>query len=248
MTGGANVALGERAGEAGMKRVMMAAALLGLMPVSAGAQTSDEAIQAAQFRSVYGRCLYARQQAEAERFIRASDAGGYDEAALGKPRQVAMRWRPQQCLDAGLNALALRRLPDRLDAGTEDLRPMLLEAAYLARFRTGPTWIGKATPAAHTYVSKEKDLSRAQAADDFADCVVKAAPEASDALIRSDGGSANERAAVRQLSRNLGPCLGEGQKLTLNPTNLRRLLIEGLWTASNAAAVTPGRPAAMRTY
>ena len=61
------------------------------------------------------------------------------------------------------------------------------------------------------------------------DCIVRANPEGSLALVRTDRGSAAEAAATGGLSGNLAACLPAGQKLTLKRQDLRLVVAEPLY-------------------
>ena len=61
------------------------------------------------------------------------------------------------------------------------------------------------------------------------DCLVRANPQGSLALIRSDRGSADETAAINALSGNIAACVPAGQTLKLKRTDLRLVVAEPLY-------------------
>jgi hypothetical protein len=61
------------------------------------------------------------------------------------------------------------------------------------------------------------------------DCVVRTAPQAAVDLARSGVGSAEERAAIGQLSAVLAPCVPAGQNLRVKRDQLRLIVAEPLY-------------------
>jgi hypothetical protein len=61
------------------------------------------------------------------------------------------------------------------------------------------------------------------------DCIVRAAPQASVDLARSDAGSAAESAAIGQLSAVLAPCIPAGQNMRVKRADLRLIVAEPLY-------------------
>lgn len=65
----------------------------------------------------------------------------------------------------------------------------------------------------------------------FGGCMLRGAPDASVALLRSPRGSADERSAVARLKPVIPGCVSQGQTLRLTATNLRLLLAEPAYHA-----------------
>jgi hypothetical protein len=61
------------------------------------------------------------------------------------------------------------------------------------------------------------------------DCLVRANPQGSLALLRSDPGSADEASAINGLSGNIAACVPAGQTLKLKRTDLRLVVAEPLY-------------------
>lgn len=61
------------------------------------------------------------------------------------------------------------------------------------------------------------------------DCIVRAAPQAAVDLARSGVGSAEERAAIGQLSPVLAPCVPAGQNMRVKRDQLRLIVAEPLY-------------------
>ena len=69
----------------------------------------------------------------------------------------------------------------------------------------------------------------------FGECVVRVDPAASKALLMTDRGSADERAAFGGLSTALGTCLAEGKTLNFNKASLRGSIAVNYYRLAAAA-------------
>lgn len=116
------------------------------------------------------------------------------------------------------------------------LRGSFFEAAYLQEFgRNVPTDFstvkdsGYRARYAEPYTSSERG---AIALEQYGECVARANPRASRALIGAIPGSAAESAALTDLAPSFGPCLSKGTEIAFSKTVLRGLIAEGLYWLS----------------
>src|SRR3546814_919182 len=109
-------------------------------------------------------------------------------------------------------------------------RSMMLEEAYLARFKTVPALSEDASEivADRRYITEGSTSARALGR--FADCLAFRDAAGADALLRTMPGSADERQAARAMAPALGASLTRGQTLSLNTANVRAFAADGLWT------------------
>jgi hypothetical protein len=174
----------------------------------------------------FGRCIFGRNKAMAQRFLKFSDPVAIDYAKVGTTElKLAKDLGMEECLGKQVgfdqNALGLRMtLPA--------LRARLLEEDYLTHYRTPPSNLPEVSTV-RTYVAQEADLPKAKAVGEFSDCVVKEDFRGSDALVRTMPGGDEERAVARALAPALGKCLNVGQQLELTPSSVRTYVVDGLW-------------------
>src|SRR3546814_19001313 len=100
-------------------------------------------------------------------------------------------------------------------------RSMMLEEAYLARFKTVPALSEDASEivADRRYITEGSTSARALGR--FADCLAFRDAAGADALLRTMPGNADERQVERAMAPALGACLTSGQTLSLTTANLR---------------------------
>ncbi|HEX8215024.1 MAG TPA: hypothetical protein VF582_06080 [Allosphingosinicella sp.] len=120
------------------------------------------------------------------------------------------------------------------------LRGGLYEALYEEQFkRAGPAGLPAVPPIDYTGGNPaplSDETAVAIALVQFADCVARANPTASRALILSKVASDEERAAFASLTPHLGGCLVSGTQLKFSRPMLRGFVAEALYRLSAAAA------------
>lgn len=182
--------------------------------------------KAGSVRKGFGRCIYQRHPDVAEGLLRNSDPAGIDFEAAGVPTdKLHDKLSLEFCM--GLQArgnqamLAVAMKPTTL-------RALLLEEAYLRKYRVAPV-AASMTPAARRFFAAGDKAGEARAMADFSDCLAEADTPGADRLLRTMPGSEEERAAARALAPTLGVCLTEGQTLTFTPHSIRAFAADGLW-------------------
>ena len=189
-----------------------------------------------KFIADIARCAYEWSPAGVEKFLENSDDMTIDNAATGvKPKNLWPAYHIQACGDRAME----QREDDRayVGIGEREFRGMMLEPSYLAHHPAPPTWLTAwpGTPR-RKYVSTGQALAYAKLSGEFADCVVAGAPRLADNLLRTPKYSPEEGKAIRALVPYIGPCIVEGQKAELTPVGVRKLVADGMWTASRAFA------------
>ena len=196
-----------------------------------------------KFIADLARCAYNWAPAGVEKFLENSDDFAVDNVATGvKPKNLWPAYHIQVCGDR-----ALEEREDKVTfayLGEREFRAMMLEPSYLKHHPTPPAWLAAwpGTPR-RKYVSTGQALAYARLSGEFADCVIAGAPRLADQLLRTPKYSPEEAKAVRALVPYIGPCIVAGQKAELTPVGIRKLVADGMWTASRAFArndfVTP---------
>ena len=173
-------------------------------------------------------CVYKHDPELVRRVLQHSDAEAIDYSGAGLTgANFGSKLGLESCLE--FEALTGRI---RLFVKPGVLPEMLTEPAYLAANPAPPDWLANSfTPQERVYVSTGAELLRAQGLAVVADCLVKAAPAQSDALLRTRVASSAEFAAARALAPALGGCLTKGQNLALNLIDIRAWAGSGLWQA-----------------
>jgi len=117
------------------------------------------------------------------------------------------------------------------------MRGAMFRAAYRIEFRQPPAQLGEKAVDFSAFVTDatKPGSQRYLALMDFAQCVARADPTGSDALMRSQVGSAEERQAIDALVPKLGPCLLAGLTLNTNKGNIEALLSEALYREARAS-------------
>lgn len=201
-----------------------------------------EQAAAAEVRQRFAACVYDRRRKVVDRILATSDTLNVDYEAAGIRRErLSASLGLDKCLD---QATSVTDTDLRMSVHFPFLRAMLLEQSYRAHNPAGPAWIrSPAVAPVRRFVSSGDELAKAQAVATFVDCVVGRAPREADALLRTPGSSAAERAAIGRLVPHLGPCIIEGQEVQLNPAQLRAMIADGLWAAWRASASQPASAA-----
>ena len=182
------------------------------------------------------RCAYEWAPAGVEKFLENSDEFAVDNVATGvKPKNLAPAYHIKTCLERAMDG----REDDNIYAyiGEREFRAMMLEPSYLKNNPAPPAWLA-AWPGApkRKYVSTGQALAYARMSGEFADCVVAGAPRLADNLLRTPKYSPEEAKAIRALVPYIGPCIVAGQKAELTPVGVRKIVADGMWTASRAFA------------
>lgn len=181
-------------------------------------------------------CAYEWAPAGVEKFLENSDDFGVDNAATGvKPKNLWPAYHIQVCGERALDSREEKEVYAGI--GEREFRSMMLEPSYLAHHPAPPAWltVWPGTPR-RKYVSTGQALGYAKLSGEFADCVVAGAPRLADNLLRTPKYSPEEGKAIRALVPYIGPCIVEGQKAELTPVGVRKLVADGMWTASRAFA------------
>lgn len=189
-----------------------------------------------KFIADLARCAYAWAPASVEKFLENSDEFAVDNAATGvKPKNLWPAYHIQVCGERALDG----READTVYAGIgeREFRAMMLEPSYLKHHSAPPAWLNAwpGTPK-RKYVSTGEVLPYARLSGEFADCVVAGAPRLADKLLRTPKYSPEEGKAIRALVPYIGPCIVAGQKAELTPVGVRKIVADGMWTASRAFA------------
>ncbi len=185
----------------------------------------------------FTRCLYNRSNARSLELLQTTDFGFVDFNQINVDPDRAMRiYGFQDCLNrvASINGTGVQL---RFSPGA--LRQWLLQEAYLDRNEDGPAWVQPGFDAAPRVYPLSAQRPEVRMAMEFADCVVATDPFTADYFFRTTAGSAEEQAAVQQLSPALGPCLPEGAQVQLQLPDLRLWLGEALWHASMNKVAVP---------
>ena len=189
-----------------------------------------------KFIADLARCAYEWAPASVEKFLENSDEFAVDNAATGvKPKNLWPAYHIQACGERALDG----REDNNVYAGIgeREFRAMMLEPSYLVHHPAPPAWL-TAWPGApkRKYVSTGQALAYARLSGEFADCVVTGSPRLADQLLRTAKYSPEEGKAIRALVPYIGPCIVAGQKAELSPVGVRKLVADGMWTASRAFA------------
>lgn len=189
--------------------------------------------QARRSSARFARCIYRR---DPDRVIKLLDNGDPMDIDLGGAgltesnlqKKLGLEW----CLS---KEAAFGRIQMKLQPGA--LYTMLTEPAYIAANPKPPTWFaGPFSSGTRRFVASGEKLPRAQSLAEVADCMVKSAPMLSDALLRTDIASHEERGAATALAPVLSGCSYEKQSIALTPANVRGLAASGLWQAERSRA------------
>ena len=189
-----------------------------------------------KFFADLARCAYEWAPAGVEKFLENSDDFGVDNAATGvKPKNLWPAYHIQVCGERALDSREEKEVYAGI--GEREFRSMMLEPSYLAHHPVAPAWLS-AWPGApkRKYVSTGQALAYARMSGEFADCVIAGAPRLADNLLRTPKYSPEEAKAIRALVPYIGPCIVAGQKAELTPVGVRKLVADGMWTASRAFA------------
>lgn len=210
-----------------MRRFWFALVTLGgLAFAQAEAQThaQDESIRA--MRS-YGRCVVELSPSSSRRVLGQPPGSRQERALL---RAVAN----DLCLD-GQGAV------ERLDFEPQMLRGAIAEA--ILRLDALPRKPGQrvdhvppfaALTSADIAALDEKSRAALWGLE-FAQCIDLAAPETVTALFKTDPASPQEGQVFQQLRAYMGPCVPQGQQMTISKPQLRGFLAEAAYRAASAA-------------
>ncbi len=179
-------------------------------------------------RKNFGRCIYARIPDRVDKLLENSDPEGIEYYAAGTSRERF--WQPigKDNFCGELNSAASERR--QLTISNTAFRSMMLEEAYLARFKTMPALPEDATEIISDRRYITEGATSARALGRFADCLIFRDEAGADALLRTMPGSDEEKQAARAMAPALGACLMRGQTLSLNTANVRAFAADGLWT------------------
>ena len=144
--------------------------------------------------------------------------------------QQAKKISESECL-LGEGAVAELRSSPNL------MRGAIYQAFYLDRFRRAAPQLA-AGPLDLSAETAGQDQGRVQlyvALRRFGECVVRAAPAESRAVLLAPIGTKEEAAAYQALAPNLGPCLQQGQSVTFSKSMLGGLIAEVAYRLSTQA-------------
>lgn len=185
----------------------------------------------------FSKCLFRRSNEKSLALLAKTDFGFADFAQAGIAGDKADKiYGFSDCLGrvayTQQSGVMLRFSPGAL-------RQWLLQEAYFDRYPDGPSWVKPGAEIAERAYPLSESNGSVRAAMDFADCVVQADPYSADYFFRSSAGSPGEKEALGALTPALGPCLPQGQQVSLALDQLRIWLGEGLWHV--AQSIDPPR-------
>ena len=234
-----------------MKNLLASIALLGGLvctPVSAVAQSSQPPtgsrlsrgteespdIYAVALKNAFKHCYYKNYPERADAFLAQTDPFAIDvpDGTVDRLSLRSYKWSAGCQFEFRPTAIQ-----STISFQPRNLRAMLTEAAYLARFpdaqpagmapdmtAAAPDWnVGR------KYFSEGENLGKARFFGDFSDCIVAKDPVGADRLLRTEMESAEEREAAMAMVDALGACLVAGNEITLQPENIRSFAADGLW-------------------
>lgn len=175
----------------------------------------------------FAQCVYRSRTENAERLLRSSDYLNIDADAFDQSWDELQRsLRMESCLEKASGRFRGLGMTYSL-AG---LRAMLTEAAYLDNYDR-PLVITEGDEEILTTRSfvEAEDINSTKILAGFADCVVYSAPVEADALVRAEPGSEEENAAIQAIIPHLGPCMPNGNEISLSVASVRSIVADGLW-------------------
>ena len=129
----------------------------------------------------------------------------------------------------------------RMRVNATQMRYGLAEALTIADAKTLSFDFANVAPLAHPSSASPASFAAEQAAlaaaSPFGECVVRAAPAQSLAVLRTRVGSPEESAAMESLFPLLGTCLGKGKEMRLNRFVMRGTLALNLYRLARAPRV-----------
>ncbi|WP_343346958.1 hypothetical protein WJT74_03585 [Sphingomicrobium sp. XHP0239] len=183
---------------------------------------------ARQFQREIAQCMYRRHSDQSERLLRHSDFMNIDLAGLGVTNYQL--WHALDMEKCGEDNVPVQYRSMMISYSPESIRKMLVEAAYVAN-RSRPFSIGEADEVFLTsrpFVEMD-GVNDARILAGFADCVVHRAPVETDRLVRTTPGTRKEAEAIEAVIPHLGPCLEDGNNISLSVDTVRALIADGLW-------------------
>lgn len=187
--------------------------------------------------SQFSKCVYNRSREGSLALLEKTDYGFSAFEQVGQTNDRAIRvYGFHDCLG---RVASTHRTGVQLRFSAGGLRQWLVQEAYFDRFPEGPTWLKAGNVVGERALPLSAGNRGVSGPLDFADCVVATDPFTADFYFRTTGGSEEEKRAIEALTPTLGPCLPEGQQVSLSPYLLRLLLGEALWHAANNSAPAP---------
>lgn len=178
-------------------------------------------------RKNFARCVYGRIPDRVDRLLENSDPEGIEYYAADTTQERFWQQISRDNFCGELNSAASEHR--QLSMSNTAFRSMMLEEAYLARFKTA----APALPEDATEVIDRRYITEgsapARALGRFADCLAFRDTAGADTLLRTMPGSDEEKQAARSLAPALGACLTRGQTLSLITANVRAFAADGLW-------------------
>lgn len=197
-------------------RALAAATALLTFPLPAAAQNpgaegyrklSEQ--QAIEELDIYSGCVVARRETGA----RALALAPFGSAEQGQAAKQIMRSADEDCIQGGFDHVKISVRSDVL-AGAVARRLLARDYPDL------PAVIDRKLVDAEAERARTSQLS---VAERFGSCVVWNDPAGVQALLRSNPGSAEERAAIAGLQHDMGMCLEEGSTLRLDRAFVRNV-------------------------
>jgi hypothetical protein len=184
-------------------------------------------VRAGFVRKNFGRCVFQRNPAAAEKLLMNGDPISVDMKAAGLEKGLEPTFQASTCLGNQTNG---EQAAIGMSFKNTVLRSLLAEEAYLAKFKAPAVLPDGATEnSGREYVSTGDARAQAEGLGAYSDCLTFRDTAGADAVLRTMPGSAEERQAARTLAPVLGACLMQGQTISLTPTNVRAILADGLW-------------------
>ena len=181
-------------------------------------------------RNSFVNCVYTARRKLVENFVTLSDPKSVDFRKLGfTPELFSKKFDMERCLSRATVHSTDGLL---LKMNHKSFRDMMVEKSYVMGNPAAPAWLNAMPPQSQRrFFAQNEQYVQARTLAEFADCVVRANPTASDALLRTAFATGSERVAAGKLAPVLGGCLYEGQTIDFEVQNIRAIVADGLWAA-----------------
>lgn len=176
-------------------------------------------------RKNFARCMYRNARKASAALLAHSDPLMVDLRAAGI-RNVRKDLAMEECLgrEVGANESALG-----WRFSSNELRDLLAEEDYLARFSSAPVLASPPPPLRAMSVSPPLLQVAAQGQAEMFDCMVRTNLDGADALVRTIPGSDAERVAASRLAPAVHKCIYADETVVVPPGGVRSVVAYALW-------------------